>query len=81
MVKVGADGEEGTDRGWASLTDAELRVVSWVAGGMTNRSIAEELHLSRHTVDAHLKHVYLKLDIHSRVELTVLAMQHRVPVG
>ena len=46
---------------------------------MTNRSIAEELYLSRHTVDAHLKHVYLKLDIHSRVELTVLAVQHRVP--
>ncbi|QWZ08635.1 LuxR C-terminal-related transcriptional regulator [Nocardioides panacis] len=78
MVKVGADGEEGTDRGWASLTDAEIRVISCVAGGMTNRSIAEELHLSRHTVDAHLKHIYLKLDIHSRVELTVLAMQHRV---
>jgi DNA-binding CsgD family transcriptional regulator len=48
---------------------------------MTNRSIAEELHLSRHTVDAHLKHVYLKLDIHSRVELTVLALQHRPPTG
>ncbi len=58
--------------------DAELRVVSCVAGGTTNRSIAEQLHLSGHTVDAHLKHVYLKLDIHSRVELTVLALQHRV---
>jgi DNA-binding CsgD family transcriptional regulator len=78
MVKVGADGEAGTDRGWASLTDAEIRVISCVAGGMTNRSIAEELHLSRHTVDAHLKHVYHKLYIHSRVELTVLALQHRV---
>jgi len=81
MVKVGGDGEQGTYRGWASLTDAERRVVSWVGGGMTNRSIAEELQLSRHTVDAHLKHVYLKLDIHSRVELTVLAMRHRVHVG
>jgi DNA-binding CsgD family transcriptional regulator len=78
MVKVATDGEEGTDKGWASLTDAELRIVSGVARGMTNRSIAEDLHLSRHTVDAHLKHVYLKLDIHSRVELTVLALQHRV---
>ena len=77
MVRVGADGEEGADHGWASLTDAERRVVSWVAGGMTNQSIADELHVSRHTVDAHLKHVYLKLDIHSRVELTVLTMQHR----
>jgi DNA-binding CsgD family transcriptional regulator len=79
MVKVGVDGQEGTDQGWASLTDAELRVVAGVARGMKNRSIAEELYLSRHTVDAHLKHVYLKLDIHSRVELTVLAVQHRVP--
>jgi DNA-binding NarL/FixJ family response regulator len=48
---------------------------------MTNRSIAEELHLSHHTVDAHLKHVYLKLDIHSRVKLTVLALQQHVPVN
>jgi DNA-binding CsgD family transcriptional regulator len=77
LVRVGADGEEGADHGWASLTDAERRVVSWVAGGMTNQSIADELHVSRHTVDAHLKHVYLKLNIHSRVELTVLAMRHR----
>ncbi|HEY5876557.1 MAG TPA: hypothetical protein VIT64_14725 [Ilumatobacteraceae bacterium] len=31
-------------------------------------------------MDAHLKHVHLKLDIHSRVELTVLALQHRLPI-
>jgi DNA-binding CsgD family transcriptional regulator len=44
---------------------------------MTNRNIAEYLTLSPHTVDAHVKHIYIKLDIHSRVELTVLALQHR----
>jgi DNA-binding CsgD family transcriptional regulator len=81
MVKAGTDGEEGADHGWASLTDAELRVVSCLAQGMTNRAIAEELYVSRHTVDAHLKHIYLKLHIHSRVELTVLALQHHVPAG
>jgi DNA-binding CsgD family transcriptional regulator len=48
-----------------------------VAGGLTNRNIAEYLNLSPHTVDAHLKHIYTKLDIHSRVDLTVLALQHR----
>jgi DNA-binding CsgD family transcriptional regulator len=32
-------------------------------------------------VDAHLKHMYVKLDIHSRVELTVLALQHDSPSG
>ena len=48
---------------------------------MTNRTIAGKLYLSRHTVDAHLKHVYLKLDIHSRVELTGLVLLHYVPTG
>jgi DNA-binding CsgD family transcriptional regulator len=62
---------------WRTLTDAELRVAELVAGGLTNRNIAEYLNLSPHTVDAHLKHIYIKLDIHSRVELTVLALQHR----
>jgi DNA-binding CsgD family transcriptional regulator len=80
LVQAGPAGEVG-DRGWASLTDAELRVIACVARGMTNRSIAEKLYLSRHTVDAHLKHVYVKLDIHSRVELTVLALRHRVATG
>jgi DNA-binding CsgD family transcriptional regulator len=75
MVKVDADGDGDAGDGWASLTDAELRIVSCVAQGRTNRSIAEGLCLSRHTVDAHLKHVYLKLGIHSRVELTVLTMR------
>jgi DNA-binding CsgD family transcriptional regulator len=68
-------------RVWASLTDGELRVVALVARGMRNRSIAEELYLSRHTIDTHLKHIYLKLDIHSRVELTVLALQQRSSIG
>lgn len=81
LVRVDADGEDGTDQGWASLTDAEIRVISRVSQGKSNRWVAEELFVSRHTVDAHLKHIYLKLDIHSRVELTVLALQHRLPIG
>ena len=52
-----------------SLTESELRIAELVASGMTNRSIAEYLILSPHTVDTHLKHIYTKLDIHSRVEL------------
>jgi DNA-binding CsgD family transcriptional regulator len=63
---------------WSSLTESETRVAGLVASGRTNRNIAEFLTLSPHTVDAHLKHAYTKLDIHSRVELTVLAMHHLV---
>lgn len=81
LVKVDAEGADGYDHGWASLTDAELRVIFRVSQGVTNRRVAEELSVSRHTVDAHLKHIYLKLDVHSRVELTVLALQHRLPIG
>ena len=68
------------DRGrdlWLSLTDSERRVAGMVACGMTNRIIAERLTVSPHTIDAHLKHIYPKLDIHSRVELTVMAIRHR----
>jgi DNA-binding CsgD family transcriptional regulator len=77
--EVGHVDTDREDTAWTSLTAAELRVVSRLARGMTNRAIARDLSLSRHTVDAHLKHVYRKLDIHSRVELTVVAMRQRMP--
>ncbi|MEV7396461.1 MEDS domain-containing protein [Aeromicrobium sp. NPDC092404] len=62
----------------SSLSPAELRVAGLVAEGLVNKRIAQQLSVSPHTVDAHLKHIYTKLGIHSRVELTVLAMQRRV---
>jgi DNA-binding CsgD family transcriptional regulator len=62
--------------GWDSLTPAELRVVGLVADGLTNRQIAEQLFLSPYTVSTHLKHVFTKLDLSSRVELARLAALH-----
>jgi DNA-binding CsgD family transcriptional regulator len=61
--------------GWASLTDAELRVAVLVPDGYTNREIAARLYLSPHTVDFHLRHIFRKLDITSRVELTRIAIE------
>jgi DNA-binding CsgD family transcriptional regulator len=55
--------------GWASLTDAELRVVRVVATGATNRHAAEQLYLSPHTVNAHMRRAFAKLGITSRVQL------------
>ena len=60
---------------WSSLTDSELRIVAHVVAGRTNREVAALLVVSRHTVDAHLKHIFIKLGIHTRVELTVLALR------
>jgi DNA-binding CsgD family transcriptional regulator len=65
---------------WPSLTPSELRIAEFVAKGLTNKDIAQQLFVSPHTVDAHLKHMFTKLGIHSRVELTVLTMQHRTPL-
>jgi DNA-binding CsgD family transcriptional regulator len=63
--------------GWASLSVAERDVVLLAAEGMTNRAIAERLYISPHTVTTHLKHVFIKLDVHSRVELTRVALQQQ----
>jgi DNA-binding CsgD family transcriptional regulator len=58
--------------GWAAMTDAELAVAQLVAQGMSNREVAERLFVSPHTVSGHLRHVFAKLEVNSRVELTRL---------
>jgi DNA-binding CsgD family transcriptional regulator len=63
--------------GWESLTPTEARVVELVASGLTNREIAEQLFVSRYTVETHVKHVFTKLGVSSRIELA--AATHRRP--
>jgi DNA-binding CsgD family transcriptional regulator len=55
--------------GWTSLTDTEGAVSDLVAKGLTNQQIASEMFLSTHTVAFHLRQVFRKLDIRSRVDL------------
>ena len=62
--------------GWESLTDAELQVARLAAAGCTNRGIADRLFVSPHTVNTHLRHVFDKLDIRSRVDLTRAVERH-----
>jgi DNA-binding CsgD family transcriptional regulator len=58
--------------GWDSLTDSELKVVNLIAQGVTNRSVATQLHLSPNTVKTHIRNAFAKLDINSRAQLTRL---------
>ena len=67
-VRRGRQGDRPVS-GWASLTDAERRVAVTVAEGPTNLEAAALLHLSRHTVDFHLRQIFRKLNLDSRVEL------------
>ncbi|MFD1709498.1 LuxR C-terminal-related transcriptional regulator [Ottowia flava] len=49
------------------LSAREQQILCMVADGMSNREIADGLNLSRHTVECHVKHVYRKLAVNSRV--------------
>jgi DNA-binding CsgD family transcriptional regulator/tetratricopeptide (TPR) repeat protein len=60
-----------------SLTAAERQVAERVAHGLTSRQIAEELFVSPRTVDAHLTHIYRKLDINTRARLAALVVDSR----
>ncbi|MEZ0091843.1 AAA family ATPase [Streptacidiphilus sp. EB129] len=57
------------DNGWAALTDAERRVALLIAAGHSNRSAAGELGVSINTVGTHLRMVFGKLGVQSRVQL------------
>ncbi len=57
------------------LTTAESTVARAVARGLTNKEAADELYLSVKTIEFHLSHIYMKLDIRSRRELARLLEQ------
>ena len=63
----GGDGQ--ADAG--ELTSREREIAALVASGLSNRQIADRLFISRRTVDAHVNHIYAKLRISSRVQLTI----------
>jgi ATP/maltotriose-dependent transcriptional regulator MalT len=53
----------------APLTTREREIAELVAAGRTNREVAEQLVLSTRTIEAHLRNIYGKLGVRSRVEL------------
>ena len=62
----------------AMLTRREREIAELVATGLSNREIATRLFISKRTVDAHVEHIFGKLEISSRVQLTVL-LQDQAP--
>ncbi len=67
-------GQRTSPSGWEGsegLTAREREIAVLVARGLSNRDIAERLVISKRTVDAHVNHIFAKLGLSSRVQLTI----------
>ena len=69
---------EGSTEGSGSLSRRELEVLTLVAQGLNNRSIAEALFISENTVKNHIRNIHEKLQVHSRMEAVVRAVRDGV---
>lgn len=74
----GAGAADGGAIGPDGLTPRELEVLRLVAAGRTNREIADELVLSRRTVDRHVSNILAKLRVSSRASATAYAYERRL---
>ncbi|MEQ5821165.1 two-component system response regulator NarL [Halomonas sp. H10-59] len=66
----------GGDDGMSCLTARERDILRTLARGLSNKMIARELDIAEGTVKVHVKHLFKKLDLRSRVEAAVWATKH-----
>ncbi len=64
-----------SDKPIEELTQRELEILSRVAKGESNSKIAEKLFVKDTTIKTHLNNIYKKLNVKSRVQATLLAVQ------
>jgi DNA-binding CsgD family transcriptional regulator/tetratricopeptide (TPR) repeat protein len=77
-IRRGRRGPRGRPQtGWPSLTSTERSVADLVAEGLSNPQIGDRLYISRRTVQAHLAHVFAKLDLTSRAQLAAMVAERR----
>jgi predicted ATPase len=63
------------------LSEREHDVVLLIAGGRSNREIAEELVITKKTAEAHVSHILTKLGLCSRVQIATWSLQHGLGRG
>jgi DNA-binding CsgD family transcriptional regulator len=77
-VRLGRRGSrKRPQRGWLSLTPTECTIAGLVAEGRSNPQIADQLYVSHRTVQTHVSHIFVKLDISSRAQLAAEVTRQR----
>jgi DNA-binding NarL/FixJ family response regulator len=76
VVRVEALIREAASTAAGGLTAREVEVLRLVAAGKTNRAIADDLFLSKRTVDRHVSNILTKLGLSSRAAATAYAVEH-----
>jgi two-component system nitrate/nitrite response regulator NarL len=77
LLQSGSRGRNRSDL-LASLTDRERQILDHLARGESNKTIARALDISHDTVKLHVRHILAKLNLSSRVEAAVFAVESRV---
>ena len=70
------EGEQATAPDHVSLTERETQILSLIVKGMNNKSIAREIDISEGTVKVHMKNILRKLNLNSRLEAAVWAIDN-----
>ena len=60
------------------MTNREKQVLKGICDGLTYKSLAERLLIEPHMVRTHIKNIYEKLHVHSKVEATTKAKEERI---
>jgi DNA-binding NarL/FixJ family response regulator len=80
MLGSGQSSEENAAKA-AGVTESEMRVLTALARGLSNKQIAAELFITEQTVKFHLTNIYRKLHVANRTEATRYAYQHGIVVN
>ncbi len=68
-----------TDHLLSTLTPREMEILGYLAAGHSNKVIARHLDLAESTIKVHVQNILRKLNLSSRVQAAVYAVQHKVP--
>jgi DNA-binding NarL/FixJ family response regulator len=62
----------------SALSQREIQIIRYISEGLSTQQIADKLHLSPHTINAHRKNILKKLDANTPIELILKALRMKI---